>query len=193
MTKLPFRATKHGVTGIDSDLERVIEGCLNNNRLSQKQLYEMYAPRMFAVCRRYANSTVEAEDMLLEGFMNVFKNLHTFKGESSFLSWIYSVMVKSSVSHYRSVRRFRQEQVQEDMDMELSEAGEETVVAEVSAKQVIEMMENMPETPRIVFNLKEIEGYSFTEIAEMLEKKEGAVRMAYMRARNWLQTNLKGE
>lgn len=146
---------------------------------------------MFAVCRRYANSTAEAEDMLLEGFMNVFKNLHTFKGDSSFFSWIYSVMVNSSVSHYRSVRRFRQEYPQEDMDMDLSGADEGTIVAEVSAKQVVEMLESMPETPRVVFNLKEIEGYSFSEIAEMLDKKEGAVRVAHMRAKKWLREKLE--
>ena len=179
------------MTEIDSELERIINGCLNNNRLSQKQLYEKYAPRMFAVCRRYANSTAEAEDMLLEGFMNVFKNLHTFKGDSSFFSWIYSVMVKSSVSHYRSIRRFRQEQLQEDMDLEMSGSDEETIVAEISAKQVVEMLESMPETLRIVFNLKEIEGYSFSEIAEMLEKKEGAVRVAHLRAKKWLREKLE--
>lgn len=193
MTKPHFRATKQDVTGIDSELEKVIDGCLNNNRLSQKRLYEMYAPRMYAVCRRYANSTAEAEDMLMEGFMNIFKNLHTFKSESSFFSWIYSVMVNSSISHFRSVRRFRQELSQEDMDMEVSENDEDTIIVKVSAGQVIELLEKMPETPRVVFNLKEVEGYSYEEIAEKLGRNEGAVRMAYLRAKKWLRSKLEKE
>lgn len=178
------------MTEKNSELEKVINGCLNNDRLSQKQLYEMYAPRMFVVCRRYANSTAEAEDMLLEGFMNVFKNLQTFKGDSSLSSWIYSIMVYSSISHYRSHRRYQQEQLQEDMDLELSETNEEAILSKVSANQIVGMFELMPETPRIVFNLKEIEGYSFTEIAKMLGKKEGAIRIAHMRARQWLRSHL---
>jgi len=178
------------VIGIDSELESVISGCLNNNRLSQKQLYERFAPRLFVVCRRYANSTAEAEDMLMEGFMNVFKNLHTFKGDSSFFSWIYSVMVNSAISHYRSVRRFRQEFFQEDMDMEPYGNVEEEVVARLSAGQVIELLEQMPGIPRVVFNLREIEGYSFEEIAEKLGKNEGAIRMAHVRAKKWLRSKL---
>lgn len=178
------------MTENNSELEKVVNGCLRNDRLSQKQLYELYAPKMFVVCRRYANSTAEAEDMLLEGFMNVFKNLRTFKGESSLFSWIYSVMVRSSISHYRSHRRYLQEQLQENMDMELSGTSEDTIVTELSAKQVIELLELMPRTPRVVFNLKEIEGFSFAEIAGMLDKKEGAVRIAYMRAKNWLRSHL---
>ena len=94
------------MTEIDSELQEIINGCLNNDRLSQRRLYDRYAPRMYGVCLRYANGREEAEDMLMEGFMRVYKSLPTFRWESSFNTWIYSVMVNTAVSHYRSVKRY---------------------------------------------------------------------------------------
>ncbi|MBR3557300.1 MAG: RNA polymerase sigma factor [Bacteroidales bacterium] len=181
------------MTGLDSELERVINGCLKNNRQSQKQLYEMFASRMFVVCRRYANSVAEAEDMLMEGFMNVFRNLSSYKGESRFDAWIYSVMVKSAISHYRSVRRFRNEVSLDDWEAdELVNSGE-AIYAGLDAAKVMTLMEQMSDTLRMAFNLREIEGYDFAEIAKMLGKKESAVRVAYMRAKKWLQNSLGSE
>ena len=181
---------KLNVTGLDSELERIVNGCLNNDRLCQKQLYDRYASRMFVVCRRYASSAAEAEDMLMEGFMNVFRNLHSFKGDSKFDTWVYSVMVKTSISHYRSVRKFRNEQFSEDLDETVAWEEENTFVANMDARRVLDLMEKMQTTPRMVFNLKEVEGYDFKEIAELLGKKESAVRVAYMRARKWLQDTI---
>lgn len=178
------------MTEIDSELQEIINGCLNNDRLSQRRLYDRYAPRMFGVCLRYANGREEAEDMLMEGFMRVYKSLPTFRGESSFNTWIYSVMVNTAVSHYRSVKRFRKELFSGD-EIEGEEfAEEENIVASVAAKQLLEILEQMPDGMRLVFNLKAVEEYSFQEIAEKLGKKENAIRICYMRARKWLMERI---
>lgn len=173
------------------ELEKLIVGCLDNDRLSQKQLYELYAPKMFVVCQRYAKDSHEAEDMLMEGFLQVFKSLRTYKSESSFDNWIRSVMVKSAISHYRSVRRFRNESGWDNLE-EVNVADEqETIVSSLEAKQIVALMEQMPDTLRTVFNMKAIDGFSFKEIAELLDKKENAVRISYMRARQWLMAELE--
>ena len=146
---------------------------------------------MYGVCLRYANSREEAEDMLMEGFMNVFKGLSTFKGDSQFTTWIHSVMVNTAVSHYRSVRRFRKELLSSDA-MEGEEfSEEENIIASLEAKQLLELLERMPEGMRMVFNLKAVEEFSFSEIAEMLDKKENAIRISYMRARQWMMEAMK--
>lgn len=122
----------------------------------------------------------------MEGFMNVFKGLSTFKGDSKFTTWIHSVMVNTAVSHYRSVRRFRKELFSSD-GLEGEEfAEEENIIASLEAKQLLELLEQMPDGMRVVFNLKAVEEYSFSEIAEMLDKKENAIRISYMRARQWM-------
>jgi len=131
--------------------------------------------------------------MLMEGFMNVFRNLSSYKGESRFDTWIYSVMVKSAISHYRSVRRFRNEVSLDDWEAdELVNSGE-AIYAGLDAAKVMTLMEQMSDTLRMAFNLREIEGYDFAEIAKMLGKKESAVRVAYMRAKKWLQNSLGSE
>ena len=178
------------MTEIDSELQEIINGCLNNDRLSQHRLYDRYASKMYVVCRRYANSPEEAEDMLMEGFMNVFKRLSTFKGDSKFTTWIYSVMVNTAISHYRSVRRFRKELLTEDVLEGDVFAEEETITASLEASQLIELLEQMPDGMRMVFNLKAVEEYSFSEIAEILDKKENAIRISYMRARQWLKNRI---
>jgi len=178
------------VTEIDSELQEIINGCLNNDRLSQRRLYDRYAPRMYGVCLRYANGREEAEDMLMEGFMRVYKSLPTFRWESSFNTWIYSVMVNTAVSHYRSVKRFRKELFSDDVVEGEEFAEEENIVASLAAKQLLEMLEQMPDGMRLVFNLKAVEEYSFQEIAEKLGKKENAIRICYMRARKWLMERI---
>ncbi len=178
------------MTEIDSELQEIINGCLNNDRLSQHRLYDRYASKMYVVCRRYANSPEEAEDMLMEGFMNVFKRLSTFKGDSKFTTWIYSVMVNTAISHYRSVRRFRKELLTEDVLEGDVFAEEETITASLEASRLIELLEQMPDGMRMVFNLKAVEEYSFSEIAEILDKKENAIRISYMRARQWLKNRI---
>ena len=179
------------MTEIDSELQEIINGCLNNDRLSQHRLYDRYASMMYGVCLRYANSREEAEDMLMDGFMNVFKGLSTFKGDSKFTTWIHSVMVNTAVSHYRSVRRFRKELLSSDA-MEGEEfSEEENIIASLEAKQLLELLERMPDGMRVVFNLKAVEEYSFSEIAEMLDKKENAIRISYMRARQWMMDAMK--
>ena len=127
--------------------------------------------------------------MLMEGFMSVFKNLETFKGESAFETWIHSVMVKTAVSHYRSVRRFRNELLVEELD-EGQFVEDEAFSTSMDARVIIDALQRMPETPRVVFNLKAVEDHSFTEIGKMLGKKESAVRVAFMRAREWLRKEL---
>lgn len=122
----------------------------------------------------------------MEGFMNVFKGLSTFKGDSKFTTWIHSVMVNTAVSHYRSVRRFRKELFSSDAMEGEAYAEEENIIASLEAKQLLELLEQMPDGMRVVFNLKAVEEYSFSEIAEMLDKKENAIRISYMRARQWM-------
>ena len=182
------------MTGVDSELESIINGCLNNNRLSQRQLYDKYASKMFAVCRRYANTEAEAEDMLMEGFMKVFKSLSSFEGKSAFDTWLHSVMVNTAISHYRSVRRFCNELSISEMN-DVNEAQfaseEETITTSLDAGIVMEALRKMPEPFRTVFNLRAVEAFSFAEIGKLLGKREKSLRVTYLRARKWLLEELK--
>ena len=179
------------MTEVDFGLQEIINGCLNNDRLSQRKLYDRFAPSMYAVCRRYANTDTEAEDMLMEGFMKVFKSIGTFKGDSSFNTWIHSVMVNAAISHYRSIRRFRNEVPGSDLEEEASIYEEEKITTSLDAQKVMELMQKMPEPWRVVFNLRAVDGYSFAEIAQELGTKEKSMRVTFMRARRWMLAELE--
>ncbi|MBP5495715.1 MAG: sigma-70 family RNA polymerase sigma factor [Bacteroidales bacterium] len=179
------------MTEKDSGLEEIVNGCLNNNRLSQRKLYDRYAPSMFAVCRRYANTDSEAEDMLMEGFMKVFKSIGSFKGESAFTTWVHSVMLNAAISHYRSIRKFRHEVSECDLDVEAEVNEEERIATSMDARRVLELMQKMPEPLRVIFNLRAVEGFSFAEIAKELGTKEDSMRVTFLRARKWMLAELE--
>src|SRR5215213_4443089 len=82
----------------ESDL---IEGCVQGDRKLQYNLYERFAPKMFGVCLRYAGNAEEAEDILQEGFIKVFKKIGSFRREGSFEGWIRRIFVNTAIEHYR--------------------------------------------------------------------------------------------
>lgn len=170
------------------EIEELIAGCQNNNRDAQRRLYEKFASTMLGVCMRYAKSKEEAEDVMMDGFMGVFKNISTYRGESSLDSWIRSIMVKTAISHFRAEKKHLMNDSLDDKEdslMPISER-EESIVTRLEAKQVLEIVAKMPEDLRVIFNLRLVEEYSFKEIAEELEKNENTVRVYYQRARKWL-------
>lgn len=141
---------------------------------------------------RYANSKEEAEDVMMDGFMGVFKNISTYRGESSLDSWIRSIMVKTAISHFRAEKKHLMNDSLDDKEdslMPISER-EESIVTRLEAKQVLEIVAKMPEDLRVIFNLRLVEEYSFKEIAEELEKNENTVRVYYQRARQWIKNSI---
>ncbi|MCY7421390.1 MAG: sigma-70 family RNA polymerase sigma factor, partial [Chitinophagaceae bacterium] len=80
---------------------RLIENCISGNRKSQKELYDMYAPKMFAICLRYTKNQMDAEDTLQEGFVKLYNNLHRFRGEGSFDGWVRRIFVNTAIEHIR--------------------------------------------------------------------------------------------
>src|SRR5687768_5907002 len=99
--------------------QHTIKGCIEGNRVSQKELYEHFASKMLGVCMRYARDRAEAEDMLQEGFIKVFHNITKFKSEGSFEGWVRRIMVFNAINHFKH----RARKFQEDLDVEGYDAG----------------------------------------------------------------------
>lgn len=79
----------------------LIKGCINRDSRMQEELYNRFAPKMYAVCLRYSNNTDDAQDLLQEGFIKIFKNLDRFRAEGSFEGWVRRVFINTSIEHYR--------------------------------------------------------------------------------------------
>lgn len=168
--------------------QAIIAGCLQNDPSTQRELYNRYSPRMLSVCYRFAQNREDAEDMLQEGFIKVFTQVHTFQNKGSFEGWIRRIIVHTCINFLKKYKKFNE-------NVDLAFAGylavkEETVPSIMQAKQVVECIRLLPIGYRTVLNLYAIEGYNHKEIAEMLEIEESTSRSQYTRAKAMLENVL---
>jgi RNA polymerase sigma-70 factor (ECF subfamily) len=167
-----------------SEEKDMIDGCINGIRSSQKMLYERYAPKMLGVCMRYAKDRAEAEDMMQEGFIKVFHNISRFKNEGSFEGWVRRIMVFTAINFFKHrSRKFREDLDREDYDA----VYHEDIIDKISAKEIIALVQQLPEGYRMIFNLYAVEGYTHKEIGDMLGIAVGTSKSQYARARAVMQ------
>ncbi len=164
--------------------EVLIEECLDGNPIAQRELYELYSPKMMAVCFRYASNREDAEDMLQEGFIKVYSQLSSFKGNGSFEGWIRRIIVNTCINTLKKNRKF-DEVV--DIEHAFDASVKETVHSLIQAKQVTECIRLLPTGYKTVLNLYAIEGFSHREIGEMLDIAESTSRSQYTRAKALLE------
>src|ERR1700716_4563938 len=116
--------------------EAILQGCLHSDPASQKELYGRYSPKMLSVCYRYAQSREDAEDMLQEGFIKVFSQIHTFRNKGAFEGWIRRIIVHTCINNLKKNKKFN-----ESVDIihaTAMQVREESVPSIVQAKQVVE-------------------------------------------------------
>ncbi|SCW64153.1 RNA polymerase sigma factor [Mucilaginibacter sp. NFR10] len=175
------------MTTADERLQTIWNGCMTNDRKSQEQLYRLLAPRMLAVCMRYATDKDEAQDILQEGFIKMFRNMKNYRGEGSLEGWIRRIMVHCAISRYRKLKPIV---LVDDF------AAEEAAVIPISssyndngleAKDLMKLVQKLPKTYRSVFNMYAIEGYSHQEIGSSLGMSELLSRTTLHRARTLLK------
>ena len=162
----------------------MITGCLQNNPAAQRELYSRFAPKMLSVCYRFGQNREDAEDMLQEGFIKVFTQIHTFQNRGAFEGWIRRIIVHTCINILKKNKKFN-----ESVDIEhAAEASvRESVPGIMQAKQVVECIRLLPLGYRTVLNLYAIEGYSHREISEVLDIEESTSRSQYTRAKNMLE------
>lgn len=173
-----------------TDDKKLVEACLRNDPSAQKRLYEYHSPKLLGLCMRYTESREEAEDVLIEGFVKVFAHLGDFRFDCSLDSWMKKIMLNTAISHFRQhSKHYNQLSLDDLPEMELKQSQEQPS-DQLYEKELLELVQQMPEILRVVFNLFVVEGYSHKEIGEMLEIQESSSRSCLTRARNWLKERL---
>jgi len=165
--------------------ELLLAGCLQNNASSQEELYNRFSPRMLGVCYRFAKNREDAEDMLQEGFIKVFTQIHQYRNEGALEGWIRRIVVHTCINVLKKNKKFS-----DSVDISYASGihvPEENIPSIVQAKQVVEYIRLLPIGYRTVLNLYAIEGYSHKEIAEMLDIEESTSRSQYTRAKAMLE------
>jgi RNA polymerase sigma-70 factor (ECF subfamily) len=165
--------------------EAILQGCLHNQPVAQRELYHRFSPKMLAVCYRFAHNREDAEDMLQEAFIKVFSQIHTFQNKGAFEGWIRRIIVHTCINHLKKNKRFNESV--DIINASAIQVREESIPSIVQAKQIVECIRLLPIGYRTVLNLYAIEGYSHKEIAEMLDIEESTSRSQYTRAKQMLE------
>ncbi len=165
----------------ESDL---INGCIEGDRRMQEELYRRFSPRMYAVCLRYATGSEEAEDILQEGFIKIFKKLGSYRGDGSFEGWIRRIFVNTAIEHFRR-RKYLQPVTEKEENT--IEGKYLSVLDELGEKDILELVRQLSPGYRTVFNMYVVEGYTHKEIGDMLGISEGTSKSQLSRAKVILQ------
>ena len=165
--------------------EIMLQGCLDNLATAQEALYNRFSPRMLGVCYRYARNREDAEDMLQEGFMKVYAQIHQFRNTGALEGWIRKIIVHTCINILKKNKKFS-----ESVDL-IHASGvhinENNIPSMLQAKQVVECIRLLPLGYRTVLNLYAIEGFSHKEIGSILDIEESTSRSQYTRARGLLE------
>lgn len=168
--------------------KQLIEGCRKGERLAQKELYDTYSRKMMGVCLRYVNDRETARDLLQDGFVKVFTGMDSYTGLGSFEGWLRKIFVNCALEYLRKSDVLR-EAADLDNSVELVNP-DSSVISEMSAAELMELVQQLPAGFRTVFNLFAIEGYSHKEIGEMLDITESTSRSQFTRAKQLLQRQI---
>ena len=165
----------------------LIKGCLKENVTCQRQLFEQYAGKMMTVCLRYSKDTMEAEDMLQEAMVRVFRYINQFKFEGSFEGWIRRIVVNTALKFVQKKRIIFNE-INDHSDQ--APRIEAYAFSNLGEEDILKLVQQLPDGYRVVFNLSVIEGFSHEEIAQMLNIQAGTSRSQLVKARKMLQNQI---
>jgi RNA polymerase sigma-70 factor (ECF subfamily) len=168
--------------------EQLIDKCLKKDRFAESILYKKYSAKLFGICLRYAKNYTDAEDILQEGFIKVFKYLKDFRNEGHFEGWMRKIMVTTAINYYK-----RKNLLNMDVDLEylnVPSVALPDAISKLSNEELLSIIQELPDGYRMVFNLNSIEGYTHKEISEIMKISVNTSKSQLSRARNTLQNKL---
>jgi RNA polymerase sigma-70 factor (ECF subfamily) len=168
-------------------MDQLVQDCKRQDRKAQELVFRQFGGRMLGVCMRYISDKSEAEEVMLIGFTKVFSKIDQFSGEGSFEGWIRRIMVNESLNHLRKYKNLKMQ-----VDLETNEYMVPGYVDahKVDQQYLMDLITELPDGYRTVFNLYAVEGYSHKEIAEELGITESTSKSQLSRARLLLQKKL---
>lgn len=160
----------------------LITGCLLNDRIAQRQLYDRYKKAMYTLVYRITGDFDDANDVLQDAFLEVFKHLSQFRGESTLGAWVKQIVVRKSTKKKRLV-------IWQNVDDYMGE-GIDWGESEINAAHLETAVLSLPDGFRTIFVLAEVEGYTHREIAVMLNISEGTSKSQLFHAKRKLRAML---
>ncbi len=174
----------------EKELQNLLKDCQKGKRHSQDRLYRQYYAYAMGICLRYSRTREEAIEIVNDGFVKIFTKLDKYNRRLSFKGWFRRVMINSSIDYYR-----RNEKHYNSLDISHAsyEASSDSAIDKLSEHEIIEAIQKLPPSYRMVFNLFVIEGYKHDEIAHQLNISVGTSKSNLAIARNKLKKYLLSE
>ncbi|WP_430973150.1 RNA polymerase sigma factor [Sunxiuqinia rutila] len=172
---------------IEQELQELISGCKKQDRQSQKLLYQKLYGFAMKICLRYANNYQEATEVLNDGFFKALTNIEKYDENRPFTTWLSKIIYHASIDYYRANLKWtRIEKLEQSDDL----PNEATAERKLRYEDLLAMVQRLPPTYRMVFNLYAIDGYSHDEIAELIGISASTSRSNLYKARQKLQQML---
>ena len=167
-------------------LDDLIKQCANNDRKAQKEIYQLFAGKLFSICLKYSKNKQEAQDNFQDGFIVIFDKIGQFNFKGSFEGWLKRVMINTVLLKYRkkNVLNIVTEDIPDEVIVDVDDD-------EISLDFLLSLINELPDRYRMVFNLYALDGYSHKEISEMLLIAEGTSKSNLARARAILKQKIE--
>ncbi len=174
-----------------AELNYHIKGCALNSRQSQKKIYAIFCGYARSICDRYTNDHHDSAEILNDGFLKIFKQIHRYSPAysdtvSSFKGWIRKIMIRTAIDHFRKNKKYSFTEDLSNTTMQVSERGEDAI-DKISYTEIIKAVQELSTGYRTVLNLFIIDGYTHEEIASQLGISVGASKSNLARARRQLK------
>jgi RNA polymerase sigma factor (sigma-70 family) len=169
--------------------QALIRGCKEGDKDAFDGIYSRYSSVMYGICLRYARDREEAQDLLQEGFIRVYERIHQYSGEGSFEGWMRRLFVNMALDVYKKKKRESEQVLAFAAEMVPEE--DDNPWPAVSEKELVEMIRQLPEGYRMVFNLFAVEGFSHKQIAAQLGISESTSKTQFFKARKQLRQQVE--
>lgn len=170
-------------------IEDIIAGCKANKAKYQEALYKLFASKIMGICHRYAKTSTEAEDILQETFVKVFKNIDKLEKIGSIAPWIKRTAVNTAINNYHKNKKHYGQLNSEYVTQ--ANSSYEDIISKLSNNELLTVIDKLPDGYRMVFCLYILDGYSHREIAEKLNISEGTSKSQLSRAKSFLKNKLE--
>lgn len=173
---------------LSTKIINLLDGCLNNERQSQKMFYQHFYAYAMSICLRYTQNRSQATEVLNDGFLKVLTRLRHYDRQKSLTGWIRRIMINTAIDLYRKERRYATniDQLENARDL----PTQEDTISSLSYEEIIAEIQELTPAYRMAFNLYVIDGYTHEEIAGKLDISVGSSKSNLSRARAILQKRL---
>ena len=183
---------------VQTDVERLVESAIGGDAYAFEQLMGKHEARMYAVALRMCGNREDAQDSLQDAMLRIYKALGSFKGQSSFATWAYRITMNTCLDNLRRKKVRQAQSLDALLDIGWSPADEDASPEKHAdnaemRRALSRAIQLLPEDMRSAVVLRDVQGYSYEEIAEILEANVGTVKSRISRGREKLRNVLSAQ